>query len=111
MKDVRVGEQLWSEWDGEGYREVLDHGLVYYTFEHIDLENDLVRRGLASALQRDGVAYSLSDAYSILEYCVISHCWIGEVEGDQHFTICEEDGETFFGDFVSESFAVTLIEF
>ena len=59
MKDVRIGEHLWSEWDGEGYQNLLECGVVYYTLEHIDLENELVRRGLASALQRDGVAYSL----------------------------------------------------
>lgn len=111
MKDVRIGEHLWSEWDGEGYQNLLECGVVYYTLEHIDLENELVRRGLASALQRDGVAYSLGDAFSILEACAVSQCWAGEVEDEQCFTICDEDGETFLGDFVSESFAITVIEF
>ena len=111
MKDIRVGENLWSEWDGEGYKNFLENGVTYYTFEHVDLENDLVRRGLASALQRDGVAYSLADAFSILEAMAISHGWVGEVEGEQCFTICDETGETFLGDLVLEPLEVTLIEF
>ena len=111
MKDIRVGESLWSEWEGEGYRKFLDYGTIYFTFEHVDLENDLVRRGLASSLQRDGVAYSLADAFSILESMVVSHGWAGEIEGEQHFTICDENGETFFGDEVLEPLEITLIEF
>lgn len=111
MKDTRVGENLWFEWDGDGYKEILECATIYYTFEHIDLENELIRRGLASALQRDGVAYSLADAFSILESCVVSQTWVGEIDGEQNLTCCDKDGETFLGDAVIEPLEVTIIEF
>ena len=44
MKDQRPGESLWEEWQGLGYDSKVDSSVIYYTFEHIDLENDLVRR-------------------------------------------------------------------
>ena len=66
MKDSRVGELLWKEWTGEGYEPLHEYSVTFFTEDHIDLENDLIRRALASALQRDGVSVSLGNGLSIL---------------------------------------------
>jgi hypothetical protein len=44
MKDNRAGESLWDEWYGEGYNADLEDVLVYYTFDHVDINNDVVKR-------------------------------------------------------------------
>lgn len=111
MKDIRVGENLWSEWDGDGYESKSDESIIYYTFDHIDLENDLIRKALASALQRDGVAFSLANAYSSIDNMSVKHDWAGFIDCENYLTICNENGETFFGDFVEDSLAITIIEF
>ena len=51
-----MGELLWKEWTGEGYEPLHEYSVTFFTEDHIDLENELIRRALASALQRDGVA-------------------------------------------------------
>ena len=111
MKDIRLGESLWSEWDGEGYETAESFNTVYYTIDHVDLSNDLVKRALASALQRDGISDSLGDGFRVVETCKISHGWAGYAEGEHVFSTCDDIGETFFGDFVDNVKQITWIEF
>lgn len=107
----RIGEQLWSEWDGELYEFSRDDNLVYYTNEHIDYEIDVVKRALASALQRDGIADSLLEAFRMIENSSINYGWAGSNEGDLFLTACDEFGETFYGDILDKVSPVTFIEF
>lgn len=105
----RLGDYLWSEWDGE-LLNVVDDRLVYYTHEHVDLSLEIVKRALASALQRDGVVDSLLDAFKLLEKSEISHGWVGVAEGDLHLTACEESGETHYGDVLGDVLEATFVE-
>ncbi len=41
------------------------------------MDNDLVSRALASAIQRDGVADSLGDSFKLIENCQITRGWCG----------------------------------
>lgn len=110
MKDQRPGEFLWEEWQGLGYESRVESSVTYYTFEHIDLDNDLVRRALASALQRDGVAISLGDGFAMIEKSAPYYGWAGFVDDDQEYSVCDEHGETEYGDFVDSILPTTWIE-
>lgn len=110
IKDERHGQNLWSEWDGHGYREKIIFSTVYFTFDHINLEIDLVRRALASALQRDGVAVSLGAGFSMIDKSYPIYGWCGVIEEEFDFTVCDEFGETEYGDFVEAALPVTWIE-
>lgn len=101
---------MWYEWDGHGYNERLTSTTIYFTFDHIDLEHDLVRRALASALQRDGVAVSLGDGFNMIDKSVPVFGWCGVLEDELDFTVCDESGETEYGDIVGVALATTWIE-
>lgn len=109
-KDERPGEELWYEWDGSGYRKVSSKELIYYTFDHVDVENEVVRRALASAIQRDGVACSLGDGFKLIETSIINLGWVGLLEEEFEFMVCNENSETEYGDIVENIQSVTWIE-
>jgi hypothetical protein len=111
MRDSRIGECLWSEWTGYAYSPSTNSDLIFYTEGHVDLENDIVRRALASSLQRDGSAISLGDGYRLVESSVVTHGYAGEVDGDRDYTMCDETGETPDGDYVDDLIDVTWVEF
>jgi hypothetical protein len=110
MKSDRPGDFLWEEWQGLGYDPKVDFSVIYYTFDHIDLENDLVRRALASALQRDGVAISLGDGFNLIDKCSPNYGWAGIIEGEEEYAVCDENGETEYGDLVDSILPITWIE-
>lgn len=110
MKDSRIGESLWDEWCGEDYNFFSRDVSTFYTIGHIDLENDIVKRALASALQRDGVAVSLGEGYRLLDDVTPMLGYAGLVDGDNEMTICTQDGTTRDGDIVDEAFKVTWVE-
>jgi uncharacterized protein involved in tolerance to divalent cations len=110
MKSDRPGDFLWEEWQGSGYDPKVDFSVIYYTFDHIDLENDLVRRALASALQRDGVAISLGDGFNLIDKCSPNYGWSGIIEDEEEYSVCDENGETEYGDLVDSILPTTWIE-
>ena len=111
MKDSRKGESLWSEWEGYGYHYNFgDLSIVYYTEGHVDLDIDIVRKALASAIQRDGVVSSLSQAFQLIDSGRISQAYAGPVDGDLYLTVCEDDGSTLDGEQVDEIIEITYVE-
>lgn len=110
MKDSRIGETLWSEWSGEGYYAQDDAALVFFTNEHVDVENEVVRRALASALQRDGSVHSLGEGYAKLDDAKVATGYAGEIDGERELTACSIDGETSQGDYVEDVLRVTWVE-
>lgn len=109
MKDSRVGECLWSEWTGCGHEDLSDSTLLFFTVDHVDLEHEVVRRALASALQRDGSAVSLGDGFRMLDGRESLYVYAGEVDGDMDFTVCDSTGETREGDYVDTILEITLV--
>ena len=106
MKDRRVGESLWEEWE-----ESEELGVIcFITLDHVSLENEIVRRALASSLQRDGIADSLKDGFSFIEDSKTWFGWSGFLEGDSHLTACDKNGETDLGDFVEKIFPTTWVQ-
>lgn len=107
MKDHRHGDQLWLEWDGDDLESATD--IQYYTVDHVSLDEEVVRRALASTLQRDGIADSLADGFRLLDGVWISHEWAGVVDEEVSTTICDEDGETRLGETVDFPFPITVV--
>jgi hypothetical protein len=107
VRDNRHGEQLWQEWDGSGLERT--DCLPYYTVEHVDLGEEVVRRALASTLQRDGVADSLADGFKLLDGVEVEHMWAGILDDEDRLSTCDEDGETFYGDSVAVPFPTTIV--
>jgi hypothetical protein len=110
VKDSRKGELLWKEWTGSGYESIHDDSLVFFTDERVDVENELVRRALASALQRDGISVTLGNGFQAIESAHVSYGYAGEVDGDIDLTVCDEDGETEYGDAVDNMSEITWVE-
>jgi hypothetical protein len=111
MKDSRKGESLWSEWEGYGYHYNFgDLSLVYYTEGHVDLDIEVVRKALASAIQRDGVVSSLAQAFQLINNGRISQGYAGPIDGDIYLTVCEDDGSTLDGDQVDKVIEITYVE-
>lgn len=110
MKDSRIGESLWSSWQGEGYRPQGSPDYVYFTNEHLDINQEVVSRALASAIQRDGVVDSLGQAFRLVESCSFRCGYAGEVDGSLDFSECDEAGVTEYEDLVDEVFPVTWVE-
>jgi hypothetical protein len=105
----RKGESLWSEWSGVGYQSQLPSTIIYVTEAHVDISNDVVLRALASAVQRDGVADSLGDAFRIIKPFSTVVGYSGDVNGVE-VSVCDENGETYYGDTVETIIPTTWVE-
>lgn len=110
MKDSRVGELLWKEWTGDGFDCIFDISAVFFTEDHVDLENDVVRRALASALQRDGISISLGNGFQSIESAAVVTGYSGTVDQDTDLTVCDYSGETRHGDNVDKIIPTTWVE-
>ena len=110
MADSRAGETLWSEWSGEGYIPKGFPKSVFYTEEHVDLDNEIVKRALASSIQRSGFTDSLGQAYKIIENTEGDWLYAGFLDGELEHSICDVDGETFYGDVLDEIIPITIVE-
>lgn len=109
-KDSRIGETLWSEWSGEGYEPMSGSPIVFFTEDHIDLEPEVIRRALASALQRDGTVVTLGEGFRAVESGTVVHGFAGFVDEEDEMTVCDADGETFYGDSVKTLTTITWVE-
>lgn len=83
---------------------------MYFTVGYVDIENEIVRRALASALQRDGIVDSLSTGFKAIDNSILIHGWSGFLEEEHERIVCYEDGYTYYGDIVEESQETTYIE-
>lgn len=111
MKDSRVGQSLWEEWCGLGYDEFHSNSMVFYTVDHVTLDEDVVLRALASCLQRDGIADSLLDGFNMLSKASVTYAYAGTTDSDSELSICDLDGYTEYGDLVEEIKKITLVDF
>lgn len=110
MKDIRHGEHLWMLWEGEGFQRYYDNELVYFTIGHVDIEDNIVRRALASVLQRDGLADALSDGFRLLESAVGRWEHAGILPEEQDYIFCDSLGVTDHGDQVEDALEVSWVK-
>jgi hypothetical protein len=104
VKDRRPGESLWLEWDDEDQ-------LVYYTLGHVSLQEDVIRRALASVLQRDGIVDSLGEGFRAVEGARVEKGYFGPLPDDEFYLRCDADGETYQDGMVEEVFPATFVSF
>jgi ABC-type transport system substrate-binding protein len=110
MKDSRIGECLWAIWEGMGYEDQLPYSVVYYTEDHVDLDQEVVRKALASSIQRDGLVYSLAQGYGAIDAGIVSQKWVGLADGELYEEICDKDGLAFSDGALSNIVPVTFVE-
>lgn len=106
MKNDRPGEWLWEQWDGEGFNQSNNASIIYVTFDSVDIYNDVVKRALASCIQRDGVSDSLADGFAMIERSSTTHGFVGFIEGEKFPFVTDEFGYTMDGedtDYISEA--------
>lgn len=101
MKDSRIGESLWSIWEGEDLPISLSTlEVVYFTHEHVDVDNEVVKRALASSIQRDGISSSLAQSFRMIEQSVVTLGASATFPGEHTPTYCYQDGETPSGEYI-----------
>lgn len=110
MKDSRIGESLWSLWDGSGYNNGLQDSIVYYTSEHVDIEEEVVRKALASSIQRDGITYSLSQSFTLISGSIASQGYVGSLLDGRYEEVCDQDGYTVDGVSLEKITPTTFVE-
>lgn len=113
MKDSRIGESLWSIWEGEDLPISLSEvEVVYYTHDHVDIDNEVVKRALASSIQRDGISTSLAQSFRMIEQSVVTLGASATHPGEHTPTYCYEDGETPSGETfdISDIVPTTYVE-
>lgn len=108
LKDLRLGDNLWDEWPGDAF-DVDDDCILYCTAGHVSLSEELVRRALASTLQRDGVADSLAEGFRIIEECRADQLWSGFLTDEVIPVLCNEKGVTALGDIVENAQPTTFV--
>ena len=110
MRDSRAGESLWIEWSGEGYEPKTPAKYIFYTDAHVDVENEIVRRALASAIQREGLVFSLGNGYGSIDGAKVIQGYSGYLPLDRELTMCDENGDTPHGDKVQSAINTTWVE-
>ena len=90
MGNATLGQALWLPWDVE------DETTSFYTFGHVNLDLDIIRLSLAKAIQQEGVASSLGDAFRLLdqESTTTEHLFVGHIGGSYDLTLCDTSGDT-----------------
>lgn len=91
MRFSRIGESLWSEWDGYDFPQEDPDSIVYFTLGWVDIDQPVVRRALASTIQRDGTAESMGEAYEVLDTAEATQAHAAHVGGDDWFTYFETE--------------------
>ena len=109
-KDSRSGESLWFIWDGDGYELFSQDSIVFYTEDHVDLEEDVVRKALASSIQREGISDSLSGGYSLISSGILNHFYAGESLISETLSLCSLEGVLESGERLVDIKPITCVE-
>jgi hypothetical protein len=104
-KDSRIGESLWFIWDGP-----LEDSIIFYTEEHIDIEEDVVRKALASSIQREGISDSLSSGFSLIASGTSGQGYAGYCLESEQQHFCDATGTTENGTELAGVVPVTWVE-
>jgi ABC-type transport system substrate-binding protein len=109
MKDSRIGESLWFIWDTPN-NQFGDYP-IFYTEDHVDMDNEVVRRALASAIQREGIVSSLGEGYFLIDHGDTWQGYSGSVDSNEVEDLheCDENGSTSDGEIMSEFARTTWV--
>lgn len=109
MKDSRIGESLWFIWDSV-HNPYGDYP-IFYTEDHVDVDNEVVRRALASAIQREGIVSSLSEGFFMIDHGDTWQGYSGSVEvgNSEELHVCDIEGTTDDGESLNEVVPTTWV--
>lgn len=110
MSFDRRGESLWQEWDGSGFQPAEADNIIFYTIGHVDVANDVVLRALASAVQREGIVDTLGQAFQAIKPFSAVIGFSGDIDNGIETTVCDQSGETYYGDIVNSVVPTTWVE-
>ncbi len=88
----------WLIWEGEDFpRKIHSDSVVFYINEHLELDiDDLARKSLARALQQEGITYSLSESYKLIEDAVIEKAGYWYPDGEDRYpSYCSMDDDNY----------------
>jgi len=109
-KDSRIGESLWFIWDDEESLLSDKGSIVFYTEDHVDIEHEIVRKALASSIQREGISQSLSDGFFLIASGVCNQSYIGYSSLSEKQYICNKDGLSEIEDNLTNITPITYVE-
>jgi hypothetical protein len=68
MSRKRPTGPAWLIWDGDDFpRQIHSDSVVFFVNEHLSLDDDdLARQSLAKQLQQEGLVFSLSEAFNLI---------------------------------------------
>jgi hypothetical protein len=109
-KDSRIGESLWFIWEGDSKEPFHKDSIVFYTEEHVDIEEDVVRKALASSIQREGISDSLSGGFMLIASGASGHSYAGYSTDYETQAICNSNGYSESGLILSKVAPITWVE-
>lgn len=87
-------EPVWLIWEGDDFpRKIHSDSIVFYLTEHIYFESDpAYKKSLATQIQREGLSYSLGEAFQLIDQGWVSKAGLYYEDGDESFPVyCEND--------------------
>lgn len=84
----------WLTWEGDDFPRKFDSdSVVFFLNEHVHLDDDhLAKKSLARQIQIEGLAYSLGEAFSLIDSGhIIRSGYFYEDEEDLYPIFCEDD--------------------
>lgn len=91
-----IVEPRWLTWEGDDFpRKIHSDSVVFYLTEHVYLEEDgIAKKALAKQLQQEGIVYSLSEGFRLIDDSLISREGYFFEEGCEEYpTYCSHEDE------------------
>ena len=93
-----IAEPKWLTWEGDDFpRKIHSDSVVFYLTEHIYLDQDeIAKKALARQIQLEGLAYSLGEAFKLINDSWISKAGYYFEDSDELYPVyCELDDELY----------------
>ncbi len=71
---------IWNLWEGDTFPSHKTDPTIYYAIGNIDIEDSEALEILAQTMRADGVAPSLYEARNLLDYAVVTHGQVVELD-------------------------------
>lgn len=110
MQYNRSGENLWLEWSGYDLPTESEESIIYYTLEWVDVDDETVRRALASALQRSGAVEGLGHAFRSLETAHVTQAYGAHLGGEREWSFYDQEWTPRPDPEVEDFTAITWVE-
>lgn len=98
MRRRKVSKSEWLTWEGDDFpRTFHSDSVVFYITGHFDLNSDQeLRKDLATAIQREGIALSLGKSFSLIDSASISHAGYCAEDPEVDLPVyCDLDDESY----------------